>query len=510
MKRQAGLCYVVSFLLLSAAISAADDEPNAPWDVGNRTSLFLDDDFLAEQAGLKRTWHQGQPHPEAIVAETEPNDHWILLHGSCFYDPESKVYRMYYQSTHLPSGVPGVSFLDLICYAESKDGTTWVKPKLGLVEFRGSKDNNIVLELAGPPNVFVDPLATDRSKRLRMLTYATKGRGPTEGHPGLCWLTSEDGLQWTFESGVNTPTFADPTEAMFNDLFIVGWDDRQKSYIGNWRGFSKHTIGNLQGNRRRAIGRTMSPDLQTWTPSVTIVRPDELDDRKAAAFGQNPDAPDWAELYIMPSFSYGNHHLGLVTLFCMVDAKDLNGGGDLQFCYSHDGLKWKRQPDRQTAMAPGGDPALFPCFAQFSPPLDMGNEIWIFYSEANGVHGIQDWQKSRGRIRAAVWRKDGFVSLDAAEKGTFTTRPLSFTGDELHLNFDTRTGGSVRVAVLDQDGKPLPGFTLDDCLPLTGDAVSQPVVWKNGSELSQLEGKPIRLNVELSNSRLWSFRFAQR
>jgi len=32
----------------------------------------------------------------------------------------------------------------LYCYATSKDGVTWVKPKLGLVEFNGSKDNNII------------------------------------------------------------------------------------------------------------------------------------------------------------------------------------------------------------------------------------------------------------------------------------------------------------------------------------------------------------------------------
>src|SRR5262249_53109552 len=36
-----------------------------------------------------------------------------------------------------------------ICYATSKDGATWVKPNLGLVEFNGSKENNIV-ELDAP------------------------------------------------------------------------------------------------------------------------------------------------------------------------------------------------------------------------------------------------------------------------------------------------------------------------------------------------------------------------
>ena len=38
--------------------------------------------------------------------------------------------------------VPGHD--QLTCYAESHDGITWTRPSLGLFEFKGSKDNNIV------------------------------------------------------------------------------------------------------------------------------------------------------------------------------------------------------------------------------------------------------------------------------------------------------------------------------------------------------------------------------
>jgi hypothetical protein len=499
------LCLVL-MPFLSVALSAADAE-KSPLLVGNRTCLFLDDHFIAEQSGLQRTWHQGKPHPQAVIAETEPWEHWILQHGSCFYDPKYKVYRMYYQSSLQPSGTPGVSFLDLVCYAESKDGKTWVKPKLGLVNFNGSKDNNIVLEYAGPPNVFIDPLATDPAGRLRMLTYVLKGGGVTEGHSGLCWLKSENGLQWKLDSKAIKVAFADPTEAEFNDLFIVTWDEVRQRYVGNWRGFSTHTIGNIRGNKRRAIGRTTSTDLREWTPSVTIVRPDELDDQKAASLGKDPKAPDSTELYIMPSFNYGNHYLGLVTLFCMVDAKDGNGGGDLQFCYSNDGMKWHRQPDRQSAIARSDDPELFPTFAQFNPSLEMGDETWIFYCETNGTHGVTPFAKSRGKIRAAVWRKDGFVSLDAEEQGALTTKPLTFTGKELRVNYDARQGGNIRVAVLDEDGKPLPGLGAEDCTPLAGDAVSGVVGWRGSGNLGKHQGQPVRLRFELSKCQLWSFRF---
>jgi hypothetical protein len=36
-----------------------------------------------------------------------------------------------------------------LCLARSVDGQTWTKPKLGLVEFAGSKDNNIVIDMGG-------------------------------------------------------------------------------------------------------------------------------------------------------------------------------------------------------------------------------------------------------------------------------------------------------------------------------------------------------------------------
>ena len=38
-----------------------------------------------------------------------------------------------------------------ICYATSKDGVTWAKPELGLVEYEGSTANNILWRGIGPP-----------------------------------------------------------------------------------------------------------------------------------------------------------------------------------------------------------------------------------------------------------------------------------------------------------------------------------------------------------------------
>jgi hypothetical protein len=60
-------------------------------------------------------------------------------------------------------------------YAESVDGVTWVKPELGLVEFRGSKKNNLV-DVGGAwgfvnLKVIKDEADPDASRRYKMVTH---------------------------------------------------------------------------------------------------------------------------------------------------------------------------------------------------------------------------------------------------------------------------------------------------------------------------------------------------
>jgi hypothetical protein len=57
------------------------------------------------------------------------------------------------------------------CYWESTDGKTWTRPKLGLVEFEGSKENNLIPGLPGV--VWVDPVASpgERSKAVNNGDY---------------------------------------------------------------------------------------------------------------------------------------------------------------------------------------------------------------------------------------------------------------------------------------------------------------------------------------------------
>ena len=113
-----------------------------------------------------------------------------------------------------------------------------------------------------------------------------------------------------------------------------------------------------------------------------------------------------------------------------------------------------------------------------------------------------------GQLRRYTLRLDGFASLGAPLKGgTALTKPLVFEGDRLEINFSTSAGGSMRVEVQDTQGKPIPGFMLDDCHLQYGDQLDRIVSWKSGTDVSKLEGKPVRLRFELKDADLYSFRF---
>jgi hypothetical protein len=65
--------------------------------------------------------------------------------------------------------------------------------------------------------------------------------------------------------------------------------------------------------------------------------------------------------------------------------------------------------------------------------------------------------------------------------------------------------GNVRVEVEDAQGKVIPGFSADECKPLRGRSLSQPVTWKDGKDLRALHGQSVRFKFVISNAKLFSY-----
>ena len=119
-------------------------------------------------------------------------------------------------------------------------------------------------------------------------------------------------------------------------------------------------------------------------------------------------------------------------------------------------------------------------------------------------------------IHRLVQRVDGFVSADAPYAGgSFTTRLLQFTGNRLLLNVDTDAAGYAQLGFVDERGAPIPGFSVDDCVYVNGDAVDYEVEWLRNDrtttkDLSALKGKPVQLVVRMRGTSLYALQFASR
>ena len=142
-----------------------------------------------------------------------------------------------------------------------------------------------------------------------------------------------------------------------------------------------------------------------------------------------------------------------------------------------------------------------------------GDTLRVYYGAFDATHGFQHGE---GAIGLATLRKDGFVSLDAGSTGgAVTTRLLLGLEGELRLNANAG-GGEIRVEVLDGEGRVLPGYGREDCLPMTEDSVDFAIRWRERDEISRYprdgatgnrpSPEPRRLRFLFTRASLFSFK----
>ncbi|NMB81522.1 MAG: hypothetical protein GYA14_06860, partial [Ignavibacteria bacterium] len=116
-------------------------------------------------------------------------------------------------------------------------------------------------------------------------------------------------------------------------------------------------------------------------------------------------------------------------------------------------------------------------------------------------------------VYRVVQRLDGFVSADTPyeKEGTIITKPLVFKGNRLVLNINTSAAGFTQVGILDEAGKPIDGYSVDECVYININSVDHEVEWlKKGKDLSSLQGKTIHLVFRMRGSKLYSMQFVNR
>ena len=143
----------------------------------------------------------------------------------------------------------------------------------------------------------------------------------------------------------------------------------------------------------------------------------------------------------------------------------------------------------------------------YQRPLVVGDEIRFYYSGKESRHWASyhgDPQPAPTGVGLATLRLDGFVSVDAADAGTLTTRTLLFIGDTLAVNANG-AGGSIQVEALDADGNVIEGFAKDNCTAITTDSVRHVLQWNNNPDCHLIQARPIKLRFHLNKARLYSF-----
>ena len=90
------------------------------------------------------------------------------------------------------------------------------------------------------------------------------------------------------------------------------------------------------------------------------------------------------------------------------------------------------------------------------------------------------------------------------------SKPLTFRGTQLVMNYSTSAVGRVRVEIQDADGQPIPGFRLAEAQEMFGDTLERPVIWKAGGDVGPLAGRLVRLRFVLKDADVYSFQFQDR
>ena len=170
--------------------------------------------------------------------------------------------------------------------------------------------------------------------------------------------------------------------------------------------------------------------------------------------------------------------------------------------WTRDGETWQR--DRHTDKFFEPDPkvgAWDHAMAWVGSSVPVGDEVYLYYA---GYRWGHKYQHSVDRqIGLVKLKRDRFVARRAADTpGSLATPVLTLDADSLALNVDSQAG-EVRVQITDAAGKPLDGFRFDDCRPISADSLAAPVEWQG--KLSDLRGKPVRIEFTLRNADLFAF-----
>lgn len=456
--------------------------------MGNKREIFVDYFLIDTLKNIQLVKHT--PHDEGPVLYFDQPWEGVFC-GYCTIIKNNGLFRAYYRG--LPTNGKDGTNAETTCIAESNDGIHWQKPDLGLYDIGGSLKNNVILANDAPSSHNFSPLLDTNPKAKPEEKYkAIAG----EDKAGLRAYISPDGVHW--KKLQEEPVL---TGYAFDSQNVAFWSESEQSYVCYFRTWTK---GGFQGIR--TVSRTTSEDFINWTKPVEMTYgdtpPEQLYTQQTSPYFRAP------HIYV----AIGGRFMPGRQVLTEEQAKKLNV----------DPGYFKDCSDAYLMTTRGGDVYDRTFMEAFiRPGVGMGN--WVSRSnypalnvvqtspEEMSLYANQDYAQPTAHLHRYSLRIDGFTSLNAPYKGgEMITKPFTFSGHELEINYSTSAAGEIRFELQDENGVPVPGFTLDDSDRIIGNEISRIVVWKGKGDLQNLISKKVRLRIRMNDADLYSIRFRQR
>lgn len=420
-----------------------------------------------------------------------------------------------------------------VALAESDDGLHWHKPHLGLVDYRGNRQNNLVAAQPGLNTVSVIhcPDAPAPHRYVLVGEDMRHWRGWTLAGPSCARIdVSPDGLHWTpIQDGPG------PIQPQFEAMTLYRF--QQHYHIGGHQiapllqlPLQADELGGYLGPRTFVVWR--SPVLDRWPVENTRAFFKPLQ-------SSSPYRPGWdrEEVHLGAAVSvfddvclglYGQWHHPLqrtVTPEEVARLRETEGGHqqtgnqtyfgpevsvDLGLLFSNDGLHF-RDPapghtfirrdqeahwDREFKTTASHPPILLLQGSMINTP----DQTYIFYS-ASTPHG--NTATCRGNIGLATLPRDrfGYVEcIPGQAAGSLLSVPLTASSsDRLWLNAEAPPGSTLRISLMDADGlNPLPGYEMRKRETEGISGLNVEVRWSNETRTRPLPKNPFRIRLELT------------
>ena len=447
--------------------------------------LVLDDRLIDEVIAAKLTLGEISKHPRnPLFGEDKPwEPRFDNVYANVIYDTEDRLYKCWYNPFIIDKRVTHTrpekrhpdwcNYMDVkpsdremgVCYAFSVDGLHWKKPELGLVEFEGNTQNNILMRRVNGVGVFKDERETDPARRYKMFFC---------GEPQMTVAFSSDGLHWSEP----LPILEVEAHGTHPNVF---WAETLSKYVG----ITRQHAGSI-----RLVTRTESPDFVQWTPDETILE------------GVSPRL----QTHDMIVFPTCGIYIGLLGIMVYPGDSNAEVKQHVELAWSPDTLEWHRIQEGTPFMGhtssktgrygalPYDWGTIFP-----SAPIFFDDEVRIYYGAGDGY--FFNWRK--GYLALATLRPDGWAGYEPVRADTpavITTQPLPFTHPSVGITADVWEDGSVRVAVLDKAGSQRAVSK-----PIRATGTDSQVEWETSQDLANLSGEQVRLRFQVHNAKLYAF-----